>query len=125
MVRGDSQVRKGISAQASHRTVLAPLNAHGSSCSKNSKNYSSILLNSILFCIRKIVFVSSNKQAKPFALFCFHKMSSLLRFSPQLFYASPIFDEIESQPKIGRLYAHRNNSSFKFHTKASIKFLPT
>jgi hypothetical protein len=65
--RHTSRVSKGISAQASHRTVLAPLNAHGSSCSKNSKHYSLILLNSILFYFRKIVFVSSNKQAKPFA----------------------------------------------------------
>jgi hypothetical protein len=125
MVRGGSRVSKGISAQASHRTVLAPLNAHGSSCSKNSKHYSLILLNSILFCIRRIVFVSSNKQAKPFALFCFHKMSSLLRFSPQLFYASPIFNGIESRLKVRKLYAHRNNSNPKFHTKACIKFLPT
>jgi hypothetical protein len=70
----DSRVSKGISAQASHRTVLAPLNAHGSSCSKNSKNYSLILLNSILFCICKIVFVSSNKQAKTFAPFPLQKL---------------------------------------------------
>ena len=59
------RVSKGISAQASHRTVLASLNAHGSSCCKNSKHYSLILLNSILFLNKEIVFVSSNKQAKP------------------------------------------------------------
>ena len=59
------RVSKGISAQASHRTVLASLNAHGSSCCKNSNHYSLILLNSILFLNKEIVFVSSNKQAKP------------------------------------------------------------
>ena len=32
-VREDNRVGKGISAQASHRTVLALLNAHGSCCS--------------------------------------------------------------------------------------------
>lgn len=70
----NSRVSKGISAQASHRTVLASLNAQGSSCCKNSKHYSLILLNSILFLNKEIVFASSNKQAKPFAPFPLQKL---------------------------------------------------
>ena len=48
-----SRVGKGISAQASHRTVLAPLNAHGSCRSvhevKNHKQYWAMLYHPIFY----------------------------------------------------------------------------
>ena len=45
---GECRVGKGISAQASHRTVREALTSYGSSCFKNSRYYSSIMLNLII-----------------------------------------------------------------------------
>ena len=84
MVRGDSRIGKGISAQAFHRTVLALLNAHGScrSVYEDSQTWLGYTLSSHFV---MVVLVSTIELPKPFALFCFHRTSSLLRFSPQLF----------------------------------------
>ena len=83
------RVGKGISAQASHRTVREALTSYGSSCSKNSGYYSLIILNSVIPLLIMVVFVNSNEQAKPFAPFPLQKLRhyyDLVRHPYQLRY---------------------------------------
>ena len=89
LVDGMRRVGKGISAQASHRTVREALTSYGSSCSKNNGYYSLIILNSVIPLLIMVVFVNSNEQAKLFAPFPLQKLRhyyDLVRHPYQLRY---------------------------------------
>ena len=82
------RIGKGISAQALHKTVLAPLNAYGF-CYSVYEESQTLLSYALSSHFAMVVLVSTIEQPEPFALSYFHRMSALLRFSPQLLYASP------------------------------------
>jgi len=87
----NSRIGKGISAQALHKTVRASLNAYGF-CHSVHEESQTLLSYTLSSHSTMVVLVSTIEQPEPFALSCFHRMSSLLRFSPQLLYASVLLE---------------------------------